>query len=45
MAADLDGAPVFMASSEFTLNYEIERAPKIAFSDIKDYQRHDAVAA
>jgi peptide chain release factor 3 len=45
MAADLDGAPVFMASSEFTLNYEIERAPKITFSDIKDYQRHDAVAA
>ena len=45
MASDLDGAPVFMASSEFTLNYEIERAPKIAFSDIKDYQRHDAVAA
>jgi peptide chain release factor 3 len=45
MAADLDGAPVFMASSDFTLNYEIERAPKIAFSDVKDYQRHDAVAA
>ena len=21
------------------LNYEMERAPKIAFSDIKDYQR------
>ncbi|MGH6960972.1 MAG: EF-Tu/IF-2/RF-3 family GTPase, partial [Dongiaceae bacterium] len=45
IAADLDGALVFMASSEFTLNYEIERAPKIAFSDVKDYQRHDAVAA
>ena len=42
---DLDGAPVFMASSDFTLTYEIERAPKITFSDIKDYQRHDAVAA
>ena len=33
-------------SSAFMLNYEIERAPKIAFSDIKDYQRQAiAVAA
>ncbi len=44
MAEDLDGAPVFMAPSLFLLNYEIERAPKIAFSDIKDHQRHTAAA-
>ena len=44
MAEDLDGAPVFMAPSQFLLNYEIERAPKIAFSAVKDYQRHTAVA-
>ena len=39
MAADLDRAPVFMASSAFTLRYEQERWPKITFSDVKDYQR------
>ena len=39
MAHDLDGAPVFMAPSEFMLNYAKERAPGIAFSDVKDYQR------
>ena len=39
MAVDLDGAPVFMAQSAFTLRYEQERWPKITFSDIKDYQR------
>ena len=44
MAEDLDGAPVFMAPSVFMLNYEIERAPKIVFSDIKDHQRHTAAA-
>jgi peptide chain release factor 3 len=39
MAADLDGAPVFMASSAFNLRYEQERWPRIAFTDIKDYQK------
>ncbi|CEJ14274.1 Peptide chain release factor 3 [bacterium YEK0313] len=39
MARDLDGAPVYMASSAFSLRYEEERAPGIVFSDIKDYQR------
>jgi peptide chain release factor 3 len=39
IAADLDGAPVFMASSAFNLRYEQERWPKIAFADIKDYQK------
>jgi peptide chain release factor 3 len=39
VAADLDGAPVFMASSAFNLRYEQERWPKIRFTDIKDYQK------
>ena len=39
LAADLDGAPVFMATSAFNLRYEQERWPKIAFADVKDYQR------
>ena len=39
IAADLDGSPVFMASSAFNLRYEQERWPKIAFTDVKDYQK------
>jgi peptide chain release factor 3 len=39
IASDLDGAPVFMASSAFNLRYEQERWPKIVFSDVKDYQK------
>ncbi len=39
LAADLDGAPVFMASSAFNLRYEQERWRKIAFADVKDYQK------
>ena len=42
VAADLDGAPVFMATSAFNLRYETERWPKIAFTDIKDYQKGKA---
>jgi peptide chain release factor 3 len=38
-AIDLDGSPVFLASSAFTLRYEQERWPQVTFSDIKDYQR------
>lgn len=41
LAVDLDGAPVFMASNAFSLNYELERWPEIRFSDIKDYQVRD----
>ena len=37
LARDLDGAPVFMASSAFNLRYEQEKWPKIAFKDVKDY--------
>ncbi len=42
MAADLDGAPVFMASSPFSLRYDEERWPAIRFSDVKDYQKKAA---
>ncbi len=38
VADDLDGAPVFLASSAFNLRYEQERWPQIVFSDVKDYQ-------
>ncbi len=38
IAEDLDGAPVFMATSGFSLKYEQERAPNIVFSEVKDYQ-------
>ncbi len=39
MAHDLDEAPVFMAPSDFMLNYAQERAPEIKFTDVKTYQR------
>jgi peptide subunit release factor RF-3 len=35
MASDLDGAPVFLAQSQFSLSYALERAPGISASDIK----------
>lgn len=37
-AADLDGDPVFLARSQFDLDYTRERAPGIAFADVKDVQ-------
>jgi hypothetical protein len=37
--SDLDGTPVFMASSAFNLRYELERRPKIEFTNVKDYQK------
>jgi len=39
IADDLDGDPVFMAKSAFDLRYQSERAPAIAFADIKDVKR------
>jgi len=39
MAADLDGAPVFMAASPFSLKYDQDKWPAIRFSDVKDYQK------
>jgi peptide chain release factor 3 len=44
MAADLDGAPVFMAASPFSLKYEQDRWPAIRFSDVKDYQKRAKAA-
>jgi peptide chain release factor 3 len=44
IASDLDGAPVFMAASPFSLRYDEERAPKVRFSDIKDYQIREKAA-
>ena len=42
LADDLDGQPVFLASSTFNLRYEQERWPKIAFTGVKDYQKATA---
>lgn len=39
IANDLDGEPVFMAPSPFSLQYDQERAPDIQFLDVKDYQK------
>ena len=44
MARDLDGAPVFMAATAFSLKYEQDRWPAIRFFDVKDYQRRDEAA-
>jgi peptide chain release factor 3 len=38
-AEDLDGDRVFMARNQFILDYTRERAPGIAFTDIKDVRR------
>ena len=38
----LDGAPVFMAASPFSLKYDEERSPAIRFADVKDYQKRDS---
>src|SRR5438874_11595531 len=35
MATDLDGAPVFLAASQFLLQYEQDRWPNIRFADAK----------
>jgi peptide chain release factor 3 len=43
IADDLDGDPVFLAANQFRLDYTRERAPGIAFAEIKD--RHAAKAA
>jgi peptide chain release factor 3 len=42
MATDLDGAPVFMAQSQFSLNYALERAPDIRATEIKEMHRDAA---
>jgi peptide chain release factor 3 len=45
VAEDLDGDKVFMARNQFILDYTRERAPGIAFTDIKDVKNRDAAAA
>jgi peptide chain release factor 3 len=45
MSTDIDGAPVFMATSPFLLQYDAERHPAIAFSDVKDYQKSSTAKA
>ena len=39
MASDLDGDPVFLAKSNFDLDYTRERAPGVVFSDVKDVRK------
>ncbi|MGQ0484319.1 MAG: peptide chain release factor 3 [Hyphomicrobiales bacterium] len=39
IAHDVDGAPVFMAQSAFSLNYTLERAPGIEAAEIKEMHR------
>ena len=39
IAHDLDGDPVFMASSNFNLNYALERAPGITSFEIKEMHK------
>ncbi len=45
VAEDLDGDRVFMARNQFILDYTGERAPGIAFTDIKDVKNKAAVTA
>ena len=42
IADDLDGDPVFLARNQFYLDYTRERAPGIAFTDIKDVKSSKA---
>ena len=39
IATDLDGDPVFMAQSAFSLNYTLERAPEIKTTEIKEMHK------
>ena len=39
VADDLDGDPVFLARNQFNLDYTRERAPGMAFADIKDVKK------
>ena len=41
-AEDLDGDVVFLASNQFYLDYTRERAPDIAFTDVKDVKQRTA---
>jgi peptide chain release factor 3 len=39
IANDLDGDPVFMAQSAFSLNYTLERSPDIRITEIKEMHK------
>jgi peptide chain release factor 3 len=39
VAHDLDGDPVFMAQSDFSLNYTLERAPEIKTTEVKEMHK------
>ncbi|TBW35103.1 peptide chain release factor 3 [Siculibacillus lacustris] len=39
MCSDLDGDPVYLATSVFSLKYEQERWQMLRFADVKDYQK------
>ena len=39
IAHDLDGDPVFMAQSAFSLKYTLERAPDIRTAEIKEMHK------
>ena len=39
IANDLDGAPVFLSPSQFSLEYDAERTPGLILKDIKEYQK------
>jgi peptide chain release factor 3 len=45
IAEDLDGDLVFMARNQFYFDYTRERAPAVAFTDIKDVKKVSAPAA
>jgi peptide chain release factor 3 len=42
MARDLDGDPVYLATSTFSLKYEEDRWSMLRFTDVKDYQKQKA---
>jgi peptide chain release factor 3 len=44
VTADLDGDLVYLAPSQFLLDYRRERAPGIAFTDVKDVKTARAAA-
>jgi peptide chain release factor 3 len=44
IADDLDGDPVYLARNQFYLDYTRERAPGIAFTDVKDRHANGAVS-
>jgi peptide chain release factor 3 len=39
MCTDLDGDPVYLATSAFSLKYEEDRWDMLKFVDVKDYQK------